>query len=109
MLRSPDQIERVGIHHFQRARTQLQELRHRIAHIFQAVKMNQGRERRAGLFDQSNCRFTKEAKRALATDEEFWKIEAALCHPINETEEVVATTVLADHWTFLRDQRGMVL
>ena len=34
VLRPSDQIECVGIHHFQRTRTQLQQLRHRIAHIF---------------------------------------------------------------------------
>ena len=73
------------------------------------MKMDQRREGRARLLDQSNRRFAEQTECPLAADEEFGKIEAALRKPIGETEEVVAATVLADSRTFLRDQRGIFL
>ena len=71
--------------------------------------MDERREGRAGFFDQPNGGFTEQAERAFAADKQFGKIEAASCKPIGETEEIVATTVLADSRTFLGNQRGIFL
>jgi hypothetical protein len=38
--RPADQIERIGIHHLQRTRTQLEQLRHRLADILETLEMN---------------------------------------------------------------------
>ena len=59
--------------------------------------------------DELDSRFTEETERAFAADKQLGKIEAASRKPIDETEEVVAATVLADRGAFLRNQRGMVL
>ena len=71
--------------------------------------MDERRDGRAGFFNQPNGGFTEETERSFAADKSFWKIKTASCKSIGETEEIVATTVLADSRTFLRNQRGIFL
>ncbi len=109
MRRPPDQVQRVRIHDFQRARPEAQQMRHRFPHFFKAAKVNQRRQRTLWFRHETKRRFAHHAQRTLTADEQFREIKDTATQAVDEAKQVIPATILAHRRLLAVDQAALPL
>ena len=104
MCRPPNEVQRVGIHHFQRTWSKSQELWHGITDFLQVCEVDQGSQRRGGLLHQGQPGFADDTERSFTADKQLWNIEHASRKAVRDPKQVVPATILAHGRLFLSDE-----